>query len=194
MLQALLADRFKLVVRRDSKEHTVYGLVVGKGGIKMKESEEIKPAEGEAAPNPAVTGSSSVTINQTQGGAVVTDGSGRKQKMSMAPDGKSMRLEASGITMAELAEGLSPMTDHPVIDMTGLKGKYDFKLTWTPDGPQGFGPGGPLPPGVEPPPPPDPNGPTIFSALQDQLGLKLESEKGPVDMIVIDGVEKASEN
>ena len=197
MLQALLADRFKLVVRRDSKEQTVYGLVVGKGGIKMKESEEIKPAEGEAAPNPAVTGSSSVTINQTQGGAVVTDGSGRKQKMSMAPDGKSMRLEASGITMAELAEGLSPMTDHPVIDMTGLKGKYDVTLDISmqdlmaaaraagaavPGAPAGGDPGKPADAASDP-------GGSIFNAIQ-ALGLKLEPRKSAMTTIVVERVEK----
>jgi uncharacterized protein (TIGR03435 family) len=54
--------------------------------------------------------------------------------------------------------------------------------------------GGPLPPGVEAPPPPDPNGPSIFTAIQEQLGLRLESQKGPVDLIVIDRVEKPSEN
>jgi uncharacterized protein (TIGR03435 family) len=196
MLQMLLAERFKLVIRRDSKEQTVYGLVVGKGGIKMKESEEIKPAEGEA-PNPAVTGSSSVTINQTQGGAVVSDGSGRKQKMSMAPDGKSMRLEASGITLAELAEGLSPMTDHPVIDMTGLKGKYDVTLDISmqdlmaaaraagaavPGAPAGGDPGKPADAASDP-------GGSIFNAIQT-LGLKLEPRKSAMVTIVVEHVEK----
>ena len=103
-------------------------------------------------------------------------------------------LNGEGVGMDFVVQALGNQVRRTVIDKTGLKAKYDIKLTWTPDGPQGFGPGGPLPPGIEPPPPPDPNGPTIFSALQDQLGLKLESEKGPVDMIVIDHVEKASEN
>ena len=103
-------------------------------------------------------------------------------------------LNGEGVGMDFVVQVLANQVGRTVIDKTGLKGKYDVKLTWTPDGPQGFGPGGPVPAGVEPPPPPDPNGPTIFSALQDQLGLKLESGKGPIDMIVIDHVEKASEN
>jgi bla regulator protein blaR1 len=73
---------------------------------------------------------------------------------------------------------------------TGLSGKYDFELHWTPDPAQTLLPGAPA---VEAQPA-DPNAPTIFTALQEPLGLRPESEKGPVDMIVIDRVEKPSEN
>jgi uncharacterized protein (TIGR03435 family) len=172
--------------------------VVGKGGIKMKESEpEPKPAEGEE-PKPAVTGSSSVTISQNKaGGATVSDGSGRSQKMSMSPDGKSMRMEASRISMAELAEGLSPMTDHPVIDMTGLKGNYQVTLEISmadimaaaraagvavPAGAPGGDPGKPGEAAS------DPSG-SIFNAVQ-LLGLKLEPRKSSMTTIVVDKVEK----
>lgn len=102
-------------------------------------------------------------------------------------------LTGDGVAMEFIVQVLSTQVRRPVLDKTGLKGKYDFKLTFTPDGPQGFGPG-PPPAGVEPPPPPDPNGPTIYTAVQEQMGLALKSEKRPVDMIVIDRVEKASEN
>jgi uncharacterized protein (TIGR03435 family) len=81
-----------------------------------------------------------------------------------------------------------------VIDRTGLKGNFDFKLEWTPDPGQSGGPFGGGPPGADAPPPPDPNGPSIFTAVQEQLGLRLESQKGPVEMLVIDKVEKPSEN
>jgi len=82
-----------------------------------------------------------------------------------------------------------------VIDKTGLTGKYDFELKWTPDpGQPTAQPFGPPPPGVELPPPPDPNGPSIFTALQEQLGLRLESQKAPVETLVIDRVERPSEN
>jgi uncharacterized protein (TIGR03435 family) len=197
MLQALLADRFKLVVRKDTKEQTVYGLVVAKGGIKIKESDpEPKPAEGED-PKPAVSGSSSVTINQTKGGATVSDGAGRSQKMSLSPDGKSMRLEASRLTMADLAEGLSPMTDHPVIDMTGLTGKYEVTLEISMadimaaaraagaavPGPPGGGDAGKPADAAS-----DPSG-SIFNAVQ-ALGLKLEPRKSAMTTIVVEHVEK----
>jgi uncharacterized protein (TIGR03435 family) len=82
-----------------------------------------------------------------------------------------------------------------VIDRTGLTGEYDFTLTWRPE-PTGHYPGEALglPPQLDAPPPPETNGPSIFAALQEQLGLKLESRKAPVEIIVIDGVEKASAN
>ena len=83
----------------------------------------------------------------------------------------------------------------PVIDKTDLKGEYDFTLEWTPQpgqgGPESLG----LPPQpLESAPPVNPDGPTIFSALQEQLGLRLDSQKGPVEVIVVEHVEKPSEN
>jgi bla regulator protein blaR1 len=94
--------------------------------------------------------------------------------------------------MEILAMQLSNQLGRTVIDKTGLKGSYDFELKWTPDfGQQPLGPrevGGP-----EGAPPVDANGPSIFTALQE-LGLKLESTKGPVEILVIDHVERPSEN
>jgi bla regulator protein blaR1 len=78
-----------------------------------------------------------------------------------------------------------------VSDKTNLSGKYDIDLKYTPD--QGPPPGDP-PPGLPPLPPVDPNGPSLFTALQEQLGLKLESQKGPVGIMVIDHVERPSGN
>jgi uncharacterized protein (TIGR03435 family) len=120
----------------------------------------------------------------------VKQGGDRRRMMRM---GRS-ELNAEGVAIDMLTNTLSNVLGRPVIDRTGLKGNYDFKLTWTPDPGQAGGFGGPPPPGVEAPPPPDPNGPSIFTAVQEQLGLRLESQKGPVDLIVIDKVEKLSEN
>ena len=104
-------------------------------------------------------------------------------------------LDGEGVPLEFLASTLSSQLGRPVIDRTGLTGHYTFKLQWTPDPGQSASKfGGPLPPGVDAPPPPDPNGPSIFTAIQEQLGLRLESQKGPVDLIVIDRVEKPSEN
>jgi len=97
-------------------------------------------------------------------------------------------------SMAVLAGRLSEQLGRPVIDRTDLKGGYDFTLEWTPAPGEGSAESIGLPPRAEPPSPGDSNGPSIFTALQDQLGLKLESTKGPVDMIVIDHVERPSEN
>jgi uncharacterized protein (TIGR03435 family) len=82
------------------------------------------------------------------------------------------------------------------LDQTGLKGNYDFALQWTPDQAQAAMPTGPagVNPGADAAPPPDTSGPSIFTAIQEQLGLKLESTKGPVESIVIDHIERPSEN
>jgi uncharacterized protein (TIGR03435 family) len=202
MLQALLTERFKLAIHRDTKEQAVYAMVVGKSGIKMKESETAALPDGSApdgsAPNPAVTGSSSVSISQTKNGAVVSDGQGKQQKMSVSPDGKTMRMEASKISMAELAEGLSPISDHPIVDMTGLKGNYQVTLEISmqeimaaaraagaavPAAAPGGGDAGKPADAAS-----DPGG-SIFTAIQT-LGLKLEPRKTPLTMIVVDRVEK----
>jgi uncharacterized protein (TIGR03435 family) len=97
-------------------------------------------------------------------------------------------------SMAVLAARLSQQLGRPVIDRTDLKGGYDFTLEWTPASGEGGAELLGLPPRAEPPAAGDSNGPSIFTALQDQLGLKLEPQKGPVDMIIIDHVERASEN
>ena len=103
-------------------------------------------------------------------------------------------LSGQGVELEMLTRTLSSQLGRTVIDRTGLTGNFDFKLTWTPDPGQSVGPPGGLPPGADAPPPPDPNGPSVFTALQEQLGLRLESQKGPVEMLVIDRVEKPSEN
>jgi len=90
---------------------------------------------------------------------------------------------------------LSWLIGHNVVDKTGLIGKYDFTLQWTPDegdSPMLSNPTGGTPNGQ--PAPPDPNGPSLATALQEQLGLKLESKKVLVEVIVIDHVEKLSGN
>jgi bla regulator protein blaR1 len=154
-LRNLLADRFQLVIRRETKEQQVYALVVAKGGPKLSETKE---------------------------------GKGNMR------GGRGM-LSGDGVEPAFLATTLSQQLGRPVIDKTGLTGKYDFELKWTPDPGEGpAGPFGPPPPGVQLPPPPDANGPSLFTALTEQLGLRLESEKAPADVLVIDRVEKPSEN
>jgi bla regulator protein BlaR1 len=97
-------------------------------------------------------------------------------------------------SMAVLAARLSQQLGRPVIDRTDLKGGYDFTLEWTPASGEGGAELLGLPPRAEPPAAGESNGPSIFTALQDQLGLKLESTKGPADILVIDHVERPSEN
>ena len=195
MLQALLAERFKLAIHRDSKDQAVYAMVVAKGGLKIQESGAPAAAPDAEAPNPAVTGSNSVSINQTKGGAVVSDGAGKQQKMTPSPDGKSMRLEMSGFTMAEFAEGLTPLVDHPIVDMTGLTGKYQATLDISMQDLMNAAraAGAAVPAASADPSHPadaasDPGG-SIFTSIQS-LGLKLEARKSPMSFIVVDHVEK----
>ena len=102
--------------------------------------------------------------------------------MAMRPGG----IISGGTPISQMMGPLSQAVHRVVVDRTGLKGNFDIDLTWTPD----QIPQGPPPPGAPPLPAIDPNGPSIFTALQEQLGLKLESETGPVDVLVIDHVEQ----
>lgn len=101
-------------------------------------------------------------------------------------------LPARNATMAEFAAVMqAAVLDRPVVDQTGLTGRYDFLLTWTPDQSQFVGLGATVPP------PPADNAdapPDLFTAFQQELGLRLESTKAPVEVLVIDHVEKPSEN
>jgi uncharacterized protein (TIGR03435 family) len=197
MLQALLAERFKLAVHRESKEHAVYALVVGKGGPKLKESapdaDALAGGDAPAALDVSVSGRGENTQVSISSGQIGT------AHMSMGPNG-IMRLEAPKMNMAALADTLSRFFDRPVVDLTGLKGTYQVALDLSMEdlrnaartmGMMGPGMGG----GREGTRPPsdaasDPGGLSIFAAVQ-QLGLKLEPRKEPLDLIVIDHLEKA---
>jgi len=94
--------------------------------------------------------------------------------------------------MPQFATVLSTWVNRIVVDKTGLTGSYDIDLQWTPDQVP-FGLGAP-PPGGSPTAPVDANRPSIFTALQEQLGLKLDSQKGPVEVLVIDHVEPPTDD
>jgi uncharacterized protein (TIGR03435 family) len=99
---------------------------------------------------------------------------------------------AGGNQLSQFASALSTWVNRIVVDRTGLTGGYDIDLQWTPDQmPLGFGGGRP---GDAVPASGDPNRPSIFTALQEQLGLKLDSQKGPVEVLVIDHVEQPTED
>jgi len=204
MLQALLADRFKLVIHRDTKDHSVYALVVAKGGSKLKEAEPDPPApETPEEPKQGETvmgqGSSQVRISgsmENGKGVTVKGGPQGQMKMSMV-DGK-MHMEAAKMTMATLCEVASRFVDRPVVDMTELKGNYQVALDLSMDDLRNIaraagvaavpGPGGGAAPAATEAS--DPTGSSIFVSVQ-QMGLKLEARKAPLDTIVIDHLEKA---
>ena len=181
MVLPLLGERFGLKFHHESRELPMYSLVIAKGGPKLKQStvppppaDAPRPPEGAAGP-----------------GGPPRDRVGNPGMMRMSPGG----IEAHGGGMQFLAHALSALVGRSVVDKTGLAGNYDYSLNWTPDqsstpmvGPAG---GGPPPQGDAPI---DPNGPTLFTALEEQLGLKLQSEKGKVDVIVIDHIDLPTEN
>ena len=164
MLQLLLAERFNLQAHRDTKEFPVYFLVVTKNGPKFQES---KPnPDDPKAPTHAVWHES------MKGGMII--------------------MPAELMPIEQLASRLSGIVGRKVFDRTELTGKYDFTLQYAEDQsarPPSASEVQPSPSASEPI-----GGVSIFTALQDQLGLKLESGKGPIEIIVIDHIERPSGN
>jgi uncharacterized protein (TIGR03435 family) len=165
MLQSLLEDRFKLKLHREIKEASIYALVVGKDGPKMKLSGDQE----------------SPTVNGPSPQGALNRGNIRYGAGS---------LTGNAVAMALFTKMLSGSLDRTIVDKTDLTGRFDLRLQWTPDvGETPFSPGGDLLP-----PAADSSSISIFAAIQEQLGLKLEPQKGPVEMLVIDSVEKPSAN
>jgi len=171
MLQALLADRFKLRVHRETKDVPAYELRIAKNGSKVQAFQE-----GSCAPPDA---------NEPQGRAA--KGPPNCGSFSIGLKGGNVTLDVHKRTLAEFANQLH--LDRPVIDKTGIAGLFDFHLEFAPDGTTAAF----FPPGFALPAPPE-NGLSIFTAMQEQLGLKLEPARGPGETIVIDSVERPSED
>lgn len=190
MLQNLLAERFKLVVHKEHKDAPIYALVTGKGGPKMKESAPLDTTASKDAQTPPDGRGPTPPAMGRDGMPRMAPG-GRGMMMMMGPNG--LRMQGARATTAELADILSNQLGRPVIDATGLTAQYDYTLDFSPEG-LAMMRGMPMPMG-HPTPGAAPesgreSGPSIFTAVQEQLGLKLESRKGPVDLIVVDRVEK----
>jgi uncharacterized protein (TIGR03435 family) len=170
-LQTLLHDRFHLAIHRETKELPVYDLIVAKGGLKLQPTNCIE----------RVTGDTRIARGKTP-----EDYCG-----GMGGSLASGRIEGRGASLEFLASFLSGMLSRTVVDKTGLSGNYAIHLTFTPQPP-------PAPPDDPSPPGAGASvadaGPDIFSAIQEQFGLKLEAAKGPVEVLVIDHVERPSEN
>jgi uncharacterized protein (TIGR03435 family) len=197
MLQALLADRFKLTIHRESKELPAYTLTIGKNGSKLVEA---KPPDPQSTA-PAGNGGGGGGGGRGGPGGPGRGGLGRGGMMMSAGPG-GMTLNADSVPMVALVRMLSQTLRSPVIDKTGLTGNYAISLKFMPENfGGGGGPGFATPPvssAPGAPAPPDPSteatAPTLQVAVQEQLGLRLDKSKGQVEIIVIDHVEKASDN
>jgi uncharacterized protein (TIGR03435 family) len=163
MLQGLLADRFDLVVHRDRQELPIYALVLVR-------------ADGRLGPNIHLAAVDCESI-----GAKPLDSTAAQQAAACSPQMGLTRMKAAGFHMSALAGGLMRILDRTVIDKTGLTDAFDIELSWTPDPTM-------LPNGV--PAPTNPSGASIFTALQEQLGLRLISDRGPVEVLVIDRINR----
>lgn len=174
MVQSLLAERFHLKVSRQTKELPVYALVVAKGGPKLTKS---------AAPPPSSDGQEAPSGQRPVRRGIRLSGRGDLSGMD-APIGM----------LAEVLSRQREAGGRVIIDKTGLTGNYDWTLHWTPESPAPLFKGADNASTPDNTPAPDTTGPTLFTALEEQLGLRLESQKGAVDTLVIDSVEKPSEN
>ncbi len=206
MMQALLADRFKLTFHREDKDHQIYALVVGKNGPKLKESppDPEPPKEGDAPPKEEKgvmimnNGNDSMRIKQSGNTTTVNSGANGTTKVTME-DGH-MKMELSKMTMEGLAAVISRFVDKPVMDMTDLKGNFQMTLDLSMEDlqnaarAQGMQIPGASPGAASSSRPADaasdPSGSTMFSTVQ-QMGLKLEARKAPIETIIIDHVERA---
>jgi uncharacterized protein (TIGR03435 family) len=159
MLQAVLADRFKLTVRHETRLYPAYALVLSKGGTKLHEAPPEDPNP-EASATPTSHGSRGSLWGNSDNGVDV--------------------LTGNAISLDALAGAVGGWVNAKVKNETGLKGVYDIKLRFAQDnGPSGSS---------------DASAPTIFTALQEQLGLKLESRKEPDEALIVEHAEKPSEN
>jgi uncharacterized protein (TIGR03435 family) len=176
MLRSLLEERFQLQTHFEAKELPVFALVLarrdGTLGPRLRRRTVDCVAAGAETREPRNLFNPALAERRPCGG-----------RMGLG------LLTAGGLTMTNLASALEsrvPGVDRVVVDRTGLAGTFDVDVTWRFETPADAS-AGLLPP-------PDPNAPTLFTALQEQLGLKLESTKAPVDILVIDRVEHPTEN
>lgn len=169
MLRTLLAARFRLEVRQETRELPVYALMTARADRRM--GPDIRASSLDCANATAAPQQPPVDPAQPTCGMRIGPG----------------QMVMGGTPMPQFANVLSSFVGRVVIDRTGLTGPFDFRLSWTP---QGMRVGGPPPPGAPALPPVDPNGPSIFAALQEQLGLRLEPQQAPVGVVVIEQVER----
>lgn len=174
MLQSMLEDRFKLVMHHETPELPVFALVLVKPG---KTGPQLLPHADNTCVDPSKPDQAMVAGSIPCGVFVVSNGP-RDRPSVLIP-------EARGITMPWFAQNLGFLVNRIVVDRTGLSGTFDLKFTYSVQ---------PGQPGPARPDPTETEVPSIFTALQDALGLKLESQTSPVDVLVVDHIEEPTPN
>jgi uncharacterized protein (TIGR03435 family) len=179
-LESLLEERFKLRVRREFRDRPVYALLVAKDGPKI---EPLKDKNGVPLREIAID------FNMPPPPPPPPPGAGAPRRI---PDPATLPLGVSSVggqgsfvgsaqKIESLVRVLSMASGRPVVDKTGLTGFFHIKLLWAPEGLQAIEPA-------------DPSGPSLFTAVQEQLGLRLESQTAPIEFIVIESLERPTEN
>ena len=156
MMRNLLEQRFDLKIRREMKDLAVYEMVIGKDGLKMKPSDETRPASGPVAFDKLKTGGDGFPELPPSAQTILE---------YFTPEGAKVMCQRE--SMSKIVSWLSERADRPIINKTGLQGTYDFSMTWNPDqndAGQDYG---------------------LLAATEKQLGLKLEPEKTPVEMLIV---------
>jgi len=175
MLRTLLAERFKLAMHKETKELPIFELVLARQDGRL--GPQLRPATVDCAARAAAA---------AKGGTPPAP-SGPPGPGSCGITMNYVRVAGGGVTLRMLANLLEGPAQRLVIDRTGLTGNWDVEVNYAPDRSQ-------MPPGVELPPGIDPNGPSLFTALEEQLGLKLRPARGPVEVLVIDSVQQPTPN
>ena len=186
MLQNLLVQRFHLVVHRETKELPFYALLTGKNGPTVKPSDPAEAPEDENTPPPPGP-RPRVTMGPDGFPQVPPDAKLPSNFTLSLSSGEFTRIKvfARQRTMEQLADTIASFLNRPVRNLTELSGRFDYTLAFETDPHAEIA--APRPPDAGPRDP----GPTIFSAVQTQLGLRLESRKGSMEMLIVDSLEKA---
>lgn len=173
MLRGLLADRFKLKVHCEKREMPIYALSLAR-------------KDGKLGPNLHESG-----VDCAANGARPLDANAQDpaqqdpaKRCMLLPLFNLGRFQVRGLHMENVASALNNVVDRTIVDKTGLKGAFEFDLSWTPDSLQ------PANAGPAAPPRADVTGPSLFTALQEQLGLKLDAQRDQIELLVLDRVER----
>ena len=173
MLRNMLADRFKLKVHTETREMPIYALVRSRDDGKL--GPKLQPSTVECG-----------AAGRGRGAASPSGGLSLENLPSCSILATAGSVGGTGLPLTQLASNLSQRVGRTVVDRTGLTGRYDFLLEYTPDPPAGAA----LPGGE----PADLDRPSIYTALQEQLGLKLDAQRGAVDVLVVDAIQRPTED
>ena len=190
MMQSLLRDRFQLKMHVETRELPTYDLVVAKGGPKLQATAPVAPAAPAPPPPPGADPSAPPAPPTPPDLSTPLPHKPTHGMTMMRATSTGVEMSVSAGTMDELAQMLTPQEEvggRLIVDKTGLAGKYDYYLDWTPAAAEMAPKGADGTPSAS-------DAPGLFTALQEQLGLKLEPSKGPVQIVVIDHLEPPSPN